>query len=229
MLLVFQVFYSSPGLACELLEPDSNEYSLQEDNSCEGIRKRISVSGSLDLVSITNTLGGELGRNLQIRVPRRYNNPPYFKLQELSSRYLLDNINFSTRGNFYIHERSTRRMNRNGVERIDDLRAIAVNGTQRTYLPTFLGRPANNYRFVFYSNDIVRFVEAGIRSSDKSYAAWGSQGAQEGQKAFEWSGIRNVPAGLYEFYYVAEIEQGNRAPERISRSIAFWHDPIWLR
>lgn len=219
-----------PGVACEpASEPDSLEYSLREDNSCEGVRHRINVSGSLDLVSITSTRGGDIGRNLRIRVPRHGNSQPLFLLRELSTRYVLNDITFTVDGSFYIHERSTRQMIRSGVSSIDDLGAIATIGTQRIYLPTFLGQQADNYRFVFYSVDTVQFLEAGIRSSNDDYYRWARQNATEGRKTFTWNGVSNAPAGLYEFYYEAEIEQGNRAPERISRSIAFRHDPNWLR
>lgn len=220
---------SLPGITCELQDPNSDEYSLREDNSCEGIQKRINVSGSLDLVSITSTTGGDLEQNLQIRVPRKSNSKPYFQLQELSSRYMLRNVSFSEKDDFYTHQRSTRQMLRSGIGNLDDLMAIAVIGMQRTYLPTILGQPANHYRFVFYSVDTVQFVEASIRKGDKTHASWGSQGARKGKKTFTWNNIRNAPAGLYEFHYVAEIEQYRRAPEKITRKVSFWHDPNWVR
>lgn len=219
-----------PSMACEPAdEPGSLEYSLREDNSCEGIRDRVNVSGSLELVSITSTNGGDIGRTLRIRVPRRGSSPPFFVLQKLRNRFMLNAIEFTVDGNFYTHNRSTSRMIESGVRSVDDLVAIAFTGIQRTYLPTFLGQPANNYLFVFYSVDSVQFLDAGIRKGNSNYASWGEQSAREGRKEFEWNNVKNAPAGLYEFYYIAEIEQGNRAPERISRRIAFWHDPNWLR
>lgn len=218
-----------PSRGCDLAEPDSLTYSLQPNNSCEGIQDRIDVSGSLDLISLTSTTGGSLGNSLQIRVPRRDPNRPAFSMQELDSRYLLNNVPFSNQRDFYSYSLSTQRLRRSGIDSVNDLRAIAVTGSQRVYLPTLLNTPASGYRFVFYSVDNVRFVSAGIRSSGQGYATWGSQGTRRGEKAFEWGNANNAPAGRYEFYYVAEIEQRNRPPERISRSIAFWHDPSWLR
>lgn len=218
-----------PSHGCELAESDSLTYSLQPDGSCEGIRIRIDVSGSLDLISLTSTTGGRLGNSLRIRVPRRGSNRPVFSMQELNSRYLLDSISFSIQSDFYSHSLSTQRLKRSGIDSVNDLRAIAAIGSQRVYLPTLLNTPADGYRFVFYSVDNVRFVNAGIRSAGQQYVTWGSQGTRRGEKAFEWGNANNAPAGRYEFYYVAEIEQRNRPPERISRSIAFWHDPSWLR
>jgi len=218
-----------PGQACEPAEPTSLEYALQDDNRCEGIQERIDISGSLDLISLTSTQGGNFGNSLRIRVPRRDSNQPFFYMQELDSRYRLNNIRFTAQGNFYTYNLSTRILQGSGINSVSDLRAIAVTGTQRVYLPTLLENPADRYRFVFYSVDTVRFVEAKIRSAGKDYASWGSQGARTGEKAFEWSNADDALAGRYEFYYVAEIEQGNRPPDRISRSITFWHDPTWLR
>jgi flagellar basal-body rod modification protein FlgD len=227
--LAFWGLLGLPGLTCDLAEPGSLEYALQEDNRCEGIQERIDVSGSLDLISLTSTRGGSLGSSLRIRVPKQDSSQPFFYMQELDSRYRLDNILFTAQGDFYLYNLSTRILRDSGIDSVSDLRAIANIGTQRIYLPTLLGDAVDRYRFVFYSVDTVRFVEAKIRSSSKDYASWGSQGARSGEKAFEWSDADNAPAGRYEFYYVAEIEQGNRSPERISRTIAFWHDPAWLR
>lgn len=221
---------SLPARACELAEPTSLEYALQDDNRCEGIQERIDVSGSLDLISLTSTQGGSFGNNLRIRVPRRNSTPPFFYMQNLDSRYRLDNIRFTAQGNFYTYSLSTRILQGSGIDSMSDLRAIAVTGTQRVYLPTILENPTDRYRFVFYSVDTVRFVEAKIRRAGKNYVSWVSQSARTGEeKPFEWSNADDAPAGRYEFYYIAEIEQGNRPPDRISRSIAFWHDPTWLR
>lgn len=220
---------SLPSLGCDLAEPGSLEYSSQDDNRCEGIQDKINVSGSLDLISLTSTTGGSLGNSLQIRVPRRGQNLPDFKMQELDSRYLLNSIPFSRQSNFYVYSLSTQRLQRSGIDSVNVLRAIAFTGNQRVYLPTLLNTPANGYRFVFYSDRNVRFVRAGIRSSGQEPVTWGSQGTRRGQKAFEWGDARNAPAGHYEFYYVAEIEQRNRPPESIDRRIVFWHDPSWLR
>ena len=227
--LTLWVLVALPSRGCELAEPNSLTYSLQPDNRCEGVQDRINVSGSLDLISLTSTTGGSLGNSLQIRVPRRDPNIPAFSMQELDSRYLLNNVPFSNQNNFYFYSLPTQRLKRSGIDSVNDLRAIAVTGSQRVYLPTLLNTPASGYRFVFYSVDTVRFVNAGIRSPNRDYVTWGAQGSRSGEKAFEWGDANNAPAGRYEFYYVAEIEQRNRPPERISRSIALWHDPSWLR
>ncbi|MEM9484294.1 MAG: hypothetical protein AAGA83_11445 [Cyanobacteria bacterium P01_F01_bin.116] len=218
-----------PGQACELAEADSNEYALQSDNRCEGIRTNIEVSGSLDLVSLINTSGGALGNNLQIRVPRLDTTPPFFLMRTPQSRYQLDTIPFSARGDFYTYSLRTRILKQSNVDEVDDLRAYAVTGSQRVHLPTILGRAGNNYRFVFYSVDNVRFLEAGIRQGSSTKVNWGRQPTRRGEKSFEWQSVRNIPAGRYTFYYTAEIEQRNRPPERITRSIVFEHDPAWLR
>mgnify|MGYP001793736429 CR=1 FL=1 len=214
------------GLACELAESGSLDYALQEDNRCEGIQDRIQVSGSLDLISFTSTNGGSLGTTVRIRVPRRDRNQPFFRMQEPESRWLLERVPFTSQGDFYLYNLSTRILNGSDVDDLDDLRAIAVTGTQRVYLPTLLGSPARGYEFVFYSVDRVKFLKAEVRGTD---IAWGPQGARTGEKSFGWSNANQTPAGRYEFYYEAEIEQGNRAPELIRRSIAFWHNPDWLR
>lgn len=218
----------TPTQACELADdPNSLEYSLREDNRCEGIQERFQVSGSLDLISLTSTRGGApRGTSIQVRVPRRDSSQPFFLMQEPESNYRLDNISFIDRGIFYLYNLSTRYLGQIGVDDLDDLRAIAATGTQRVYLPTLLGPPASSYQFVFYSVDRVQFLEAGIRDTT---ASWGRQEPRRGEKSFTWEEAQNAPAGRYEFYYVAEIEQRNRPPERISRSIAFWHDPSWLR
>lgn len=218
-----------PSRGCELAEPNSMTYSLQSDNRCEGIQERIDVSGSLDLISLTSTVGGILDNNLQIRVPRRDSSRPSFSMQELESRYQLNSVPFSNQDNFYSYNLSTQRLQRSGIDSVNDLRAIAFTGSQRVYLPTLLNTPASGYRFVFYSVDNVRFISAGIRRSGQDYASWGTQGTRRGEKAFEWKSATNAPSGRYEFYYVAEIEQRNSPPERITRSISFWHDPSWLR
>lgn len=220
----------SPAVACDLVEPGSTDYGLQDDNRCEGVRDRVSVSGSLDLISLTSTQGGSLRGDLNIRVPYVADTgTPYFLMQEINSRYALDNLPFRVQGSFHTYRLATRILTRIGIDTIDDLRAIAVNGSQRVYLPTLLGPDDNQYRFVFYSVDTVRFLEAGIRRGDSVSVSWGSQGARRGEKDFEWTTAADAPAGRYEFYYEAEIEQGNRPAERISRRLPFEHDPRWLR
>lgn len=218
-----------PSQACELAEPSSNEYALQSDNRCEGIRTNIEVSGSLDLVSLTNSSGGTLGDNLQIRVPRLDPSRPYFVMRAPQSRYQLDAVPFAIQGDFYTYSLRTRILKQSNVDDVDDLRAYAVTGSQRVHLPTILGRASNNYRFVFYSVDNVRFIKAEIRQGNSTKKSWGRQTTRRGEKSFEWQGVQSVPAGRYTFYYTAEIEQRNRPPERITRSIVFEHDPAWLR
>ncbi|MEM9808007.1 MAG: hypothetical protein AAF959_22295 [Cyanobacteria bacterium P01_D01_bin.56] len=218
-----------PGQACELADPSSNEYALQSDNRCEGIRTNIEVSGSLDLASLTNSSSGALGNTLQIRVPRIDTTPPYFVMRTPQSRYQLDTVPFSTQGDFYTYSLPSRILKQSNVDNVDDLRAYAVTGSQRVHLPTILGRAGNKYRFVFYSVDNVRFLEAGIRQGNNTQVSWGRQTTRRGEKSFEWQGVRNVSAGRYTFYYTAEIEQRNRPPETISRRIIFEHDPTWLR
>jgi hypothetical protein len=220
----------SPAVACDLVEPGSTDYGLQDDNRCEGVRDRVSVSGSLDLISLTSTQGGSLGRSLNIRVPYIANTGvPYFLMQEIEFRYALDNLPFRVQGRFHRYSLASSILTRIGVDSIDDLRAIAVSGSQRVYLPTILGQDDNSYRFVFYSVDSVRFLEAGIRRGNSVSVSWGPQGARRGEKAFEWTTAADAPAGRYEFYYEAEIQQGNRPAERISRRLPFEHDPRWLR
>lgn len=219
-----------PSQGCEPAEPpDTLVYSRREDGRCEGVQGRTNITGSLDLISLTSTTGGNLGRNLHIRVPRRDANQPLFNLEETTSGYRLNNLRFSSQGNFYTYTLPTQPLSRIGIRSVDDLRAIAIIGQQRVFLPTLLNTPASGYRFVFYSVDRVRFLEAGIRRADRTYANWGTQSPGVGQKRFEWRQAQQVPSGRYEFYYTAEIEQFNRPPERISRTIAFWHDPNWLR
>lgn len=218
-----------PSLACELAAPGSIEYSLQSDNRCEGVRSEINVSGSLDLISLTSSRGGELSSSLQIRIPSQDRNPPYFLLQELDSRYVVDRLPFTAQENFYAYNLSTQGLRRRQIESIDELRAISRTGAQRVYLPTILDQASDSYRFVFYSDNTVQFVEAGIKKGDTVHMEWGSQGARYGEKEFEWRGVRNMPKGRYVFYYVAEIDQGQRAPERITKSIFFDHDPALLR
>lgn len=228
-LLILWCSTTTLGRTCELSEADSIEYSLQEDNRCEGVQSQIEVSGSLDLVSFTSSTGGSLNGTLLIRIPRFYRRKPFFQMMENSSRYVLNNVPFLPQNTFYSYKLPTNRLKQNGIKRIEALHAIAVSGTQRVYLPTLLGNPTNSYRFVFYSVDHVRFVKAQILRGEDVYASWGAQGSRRGPKAFEWEGAKNAPAGRYEFFYIAEIEQGKHPPERIVRRISFEHNPKLLK
>lgn len=215
---------------CSSGSQSSSEYIRRDDNRCEGIqRSRSNISRSIDLISLTSSSEGALGSTLEIKIPRVSSNQPNVEITEPNANYRLNNMSLVSSGQFYRFNLPATQLNRHGIS-LNSLRALArpQGGNQIVYLPVILNNPAPKYRFVFYSSRAVSFQRAGILKDGRPLVSWGTQGRRQGEKNFEWSPGASS-AGRYTFYYEANIHQSRGTPETVRRSIAFEHDPAWLR
>ncbi|MEM8805139.1 MAG: hypothetical protein AAGF01_03725 [Cyanobacteria bacterium P01_G01_bin.38] len=225
---------SAPSLpaqaTCSSGNQSSSEYIRRDDNRCEGIQQsRNNISRSIDLISLTSSREGALGSTLEIKIPRVAGNQPNVEIIEPNANYQLNNMSLFSSGQFYRFDLSTTELNRHGIS-LNSLRALArpQGGNQIVYLPVILNNPAPKYRFVFYSSRAASFQRAEIRKDGRPLVSWGAQGRRQGEKNFEWT-PGTSSAGRYTFYYEANIHQSRGTPETVRRSIAFEHDPAWLR
>ncbi|MEM6255376.1 MAG: hypothetical protein AAF821_20875 [Cyanobacteria bacterium P01_D01_bin.156] len=214
--------------------PSQNTQSFGDDNSFPNeSRAPNPISGGFSLVALTNSTGGNLDENLQIRIPRHDDSSPLFLMRELSARYQLDEVPFTIQDNFHTYSLPTRSLVQLGVNNINQLRPLAfTNSPQRIAVPTILGQASDSYRFIFHSSAPSRFLEVSIRSNDdgRIYVTERSQTLQTGEYIFVWPGVRSFPAGRYTFSYKVEVEmERNSSPIRIARSFIFEHDPSLLR
>lgn len=226
-LLLWGLFMAPAG-ACPTRSSNPNDYIRRDNNRCEGILSRSVVSGSIELISLTSSRGSMPRDALTITIPASTNRSPVVLIRALEERYQLDQMDLSRSQNSYTFSLPTRVLSAVGVQ-LDELRATATSGSQVVYIPVILNQSTNQYRFVFASSNSVRFTRAEIRQGNRVFASWGRQLPRRGEKAFDWNNPTDAPAGRYRFSYTAEIEQRNRPPETISRTITFEHDPAWLR
>ena len=218
--------------SCSPGSSSSNEYIQRDNNRCEGIARRDRpITGDISLSSLTISNGETLDSTLVIQIPNMSSRQPNVAITEPSINYLLDSLLLESLGSFYRFELPTNFLYERGVHSLNPLRGLAkTGGGQGVYLPIIFGAPASEYRFVFSNTRPTIFKKAEIRRSNReTLTGWGVQRRiPQGEKEFRWAPGSTV-AGLYIFYFEAEIEQSTGQVESIARSYTFEHDPNWLR
>lgn len=229
-LLIFDLTGISAHASCPTGSLTSNNYIRRDNNRCEGLqRSRSNISGAVTLRSLTSSNSGSAGSTLVIKIPKTSNNQPKIRLMASNvNRYRLDNIALQSSGRFYRFKLPTKVINSLGIS-LDNLRGQAKKrGNQSVYLPVIFNTPASKYRIVLYSSRAASFQKSEIRKDGRALISWGAQKPKQGEKRFEWA-PGSAPAGQYTFYFEANIYQRTGSPELIRKSIAFEHNPAWLR
>lgn len=229
-LLIFGLVILPAQASCPVGSQNSNDYIRRDNNRCEGRqRSRSNISGAITLRSLTSSNGGNLGSTLVMKIPKVAGNQPNIRVTASNvNGYRLDNLSLQNSGQFYRFNLPTAVINSLGIS-LDNLRGWAEKGgNQRVYLPVIFNTPASKYRFIFYSSRAASFQKAEIRKDSRALVSWGVQDRKQGEKSFEWT-PGSAPAGRYTFYFEANIYQRSGTPELIKRSIAFEHNPAWLR
>ena len=229
-MLIFGLIGLPAEASCRTGRQNSTDYIRRDNNRCEGRqRSRANISGAIKLRSLTSSNGGSLGSTLVMKIPKVSNNQPNIEVMASNvNGYRLDNLSLQSLGQFYRFDLPTTVINSLGIS-LDNLRGLAKKGgNQSVYLPVIFNTPAPKYRFVFYSSRQSSFQKAEIRKDGRALISWGSQSSRQGEKSFEWT-PGSAPAGQYTFYFEANIYQHSGSPEPIRRSIAFEHNPAWLR
>ncbi|MBP0021975.1 MAG: hypothetical protein J7647_31010 [Cyanobacteria bacterium SBLK] len=227
-LLIWGLTAVGAQAACPNGNPQYLDYIRRENNRCEGIVERSSISGALSLISFASKGVNSFGNTLTIRIPRLANiSRPNVTLRAVEDDYQLNELRLVPRSRTYNFNWSTYVLKRAGIAP-DALRAVATAGTQIVYIPTIVGSPADRYEIVFYSSRPVRFKTFQIKQNGSIVYNTSTSTFKEGEINFDWDGS-NANAGRYQLYYEAEIEQIGRAPRLVRRTINFAHDPDWLR
>lgn len=219
--------------ACSPGNSNSLDYIRRDGNRCEGIIKRHEMTGSLELVSLASRGVNTLSNTLTIKIPKTNNSSvPSVIIQTIKTPiYKLDKLNLIPTQESYNFSLPTQVI-KNQKDPIDfnKLRAIARTppNSPVVYTPVIIGQPTDAYEIVFYTSGRVRFRTVKIVGNGKTFPLKLRDTFQKGEILFTWDG-RSASAGRYRLDYEADIEQGNIRPERIKRSIAFEHNPKWLR
>ncbi|MEA5469754.1 hypothetical protein [Spirulina sp. 06S082] len=214
--------------ACPNGNPQELNYIRRENNRCEGIVERSSISGSLRLISLTTRGVNSFGNNLTIRIPRLANTSrPNVTLRAIEQDYQLNELRLVPRSQTYNFHWSTYVLKKAGILPTN-LRAIANTGSQIVYIPVIIGSPADRYEFVFHSSSPVRFKTLQIKHNGTIVHTDSTPIFEKGEISFPWDG-RNQNTGRYQLYYEAEIERIGRAPRLVRRTLTFAHNPNWLR
>lgn len=217
-----------PAQACSPGDPKSTAYIRRDGNRCEGIKKR-NVNRGLRLISFATIGIKSYPKTLSLKIPSIAKVTPNVMVQSLGKNYILDKL--SLRRNKFLFTFSWKPFILNQAQILPtSLRALAnVNlSSQVVYVPVILGRPLGQYQFVFYTSNRAKFPTVQIRRNGKVVHTQSRNNFQRGEVVFNWN-ARNIPAGRYELYVIAEQEQIGRPPEKITRRIAFEHNPSWLR
>lgn len=217
-----------PAQACFPGDPKSTVYIRRDDNRCEGIKSR-NVDRGLRLISFATIGIKSYPSTVSLKIPRIANATPNIMVQSLGANYILDNVSLTLNKSLFTFSWSSFVLNSAQIIPTS-LRALAdVNlGSQLVYVPVILEQSSGQYQFVFYSSNRAKFSTVQIRRNGKEIYSSPRNNFQRGEVVFNWD-ARKVPAGRYELYVVAEQEQIGRQPERITRQIAFEHNPNWLR
>lgn len=229
-IFIFNLASLPAQASCTVGSENSNDYIRRANNRCEGRqRSRSNISGAITLRSLTSSTGGSLGSTLAMKIPKIASNQPNITVTAFNvNGYRLDNLSLHSSGKFYRFNLPTKIINNLGIT-LDNLRGRAEKGgNQRVYLPLIFNTASSKYRFVFYSSRQASFQKAEIRKDGRALTSWGTQARKQGEKQFEWT-PGSAPAGQYTFYFEANIYQRSGSPEHIRKSIAFEHNPTWLR
>ena len=215
--------------ACPDGNPQDLDYIRRDNNRCEGIVERSSISGSLSLISFASKGVNSFGDKLAIRIPRLANTlRPNVTLRAIREDYQLNELRLVSRlQSDYNFEWSTYVL-KNANIAPSALRAVASAGTQIVYVPVIVGSRSDRYEIVFYSSRPVRFKTLQIEYNGSIVYNTSTSTFKEGEINFDWDGS-NSTAGRYQLHYEAEVEQIGRAPRLVRRTITFAHDPNWLR
>lgn len=234
LILSFSCFKAQAS--CPQGNPKSTDYIRRQTPSrCEGIKPEPISGNSLKFISIATRNITSFGNNLTLQVPQlKGGNKPVVTIKSLGNNYLyqLDDLSFSQNRERFIFSWSTDVLKKLNIP-ASSLRAAAFYNLddQPVYIPVILGQTSGQYEFVFYSENRVRFTTFQIISKGKNkssvYRA-SSPNPRDGEPIFTWDG-RKSPAGRYEIYYIAKIDQRNGPSERIERRITFEHNPNWLK
>ncbi len=219
---------SIPAQACPSGDPKSTVYIRRDDNRCEGIKQRNSDRG-LRLISFATIGIKSYPNTLTLKIPSIANAKPDVRVQSLGKNYILDDVSLTSNNSLFIFSWNPFVLNQAQILPTS-LRALAdVNlDSQVVYVPVILERTSGQYQFVFYTPSRAKFTTVQIRRNGKVIHTSPRNNFQGGEVVFNWDG-RNIPAGRYELYVIAEQEQIGRPPEKITRQIAFEHNPNWLR
>ncbi|MGJ5634449.1 hypothetical protein [Nostoc sp. CALU 1950] len=217
-----------PAQACPSGDPKSTVYMRRDDNRCEGIKQRNSDRG-LRLISFATIGIKNYSNTLSLKIPSIANATPNVLVQSLGKNYILDNVSLTSNKSLFTFSWNTFILNQAQILPTS-LRALAnVNFDSKVvYVPVILERSSGKYQFVFYTPSRAKFPTLQIRRNGKVIHSSPRNNFQRGEVVFNWNG-RNLPAGRYELYIIAEQEQIGRPPEKITRQIAFEHNPNWLK
>lgn len=217
-----------PSQACSPGDPKSTVYIRRDDNRCEGIKPR-NVDRGLRLISFATIGIKSYPNTLSLKIPSIANATPNVIVQSLGKNYILDNLSLTSNKSLFIFSWNPFILNQAQIIP-SSLRALADIdfGSQVVYVPVILERPSGQYQFVFYTSNRAKFPTVQIRRNGKVVHTQTRNNFQRGEVVFNWD-ARNIPAGRYELYVIAEQEQIGRPPEKITKQIAFEHNPSWLR
>lgn len=231
------LIFATTGLsanACPSEEAFPGAYSRREGGYCEGFLESVPVtSDRFRLVSLTSSVRSPLRGNLRIKIPNPLNEELSIVLGSAGDNYRIDGITMLSAENSYmLFNLPTRELRRNQIS-IDKLQAVAKSGPQTIYFPIILQEPVDKYSFVFYSLDKAKFTDAEIRLDGQPIYRWEQMpSAGRGEIVFEWIGPSvDSPEGLheYEFHYTVNLEPTRGGSSSHNRSIAFMHNPAWLK
>ncbi|MBW4582822.1 MAG: hypothetical protein KME42_24915 [Tildeniella nuda ZEHNDER 1965/U140] len=213
----------------------STAYGLREqDRRCEGIRAE-DISGDFSLISLT--LGKiQPSSILKLQVPDRANGQePKVLVTSKKKNYQLDPLEFRYSGGVFQVQWSDGVIRAAGIS-LDSLRAIASvrSGVQKVYLPVILSPGAGQYQIVLSNERPAKIpIFQILRNGTVVYSDARNTFQPKGQIKFTWQGRDRagnpLPAGRYELRVKADLEQDNAPPQPASVSVAFEHDPKWLK
>jgi hypothetical protein len=206
---------------------NGREYSDRGDR-WEGIAQTlVSNNRRLNLVSFASRRISDPGNTATIRVPIVEGNPiPRVRLQGLEERYRLDRFEMSIENSsYYSYSWSTNILRLTGTS-FKNLCAIATAGS--VHLPVLFESSTNEYEIVFSTPIPTQVTNLEIRRGNQTYYQTSHNAFERNKITFFWDGS-DTPAGEYEIYYSALVEEQRGTPPReISGAIPFQHDPQWF-
>lgn len=239
--LTLLIFWPLSALAADCPESDPNNplaYIQRDNDRCEGLANFITILsvGQISLASLSThaLLTLDTQPDLTLQIPNVGTTEPFTIFTAKDSSYRMDPFQLNSDDpNAYTFTWSTQVLNQIGILDPNQLRALALTGNPRIYIPVILQQPGSSYTIVLQSPTPVSFDSIQIQTeSGEILYTTDRPIPKKGETVISWNGLRSdgtpAPAGRYRLSYQGTEEPTSGPPKAISNSFTFEHNPDWL-
>jgi len=224
---------SAQAQTCDVGNTKDTAYILREgDKRCEGMNAQ-PLNSSFSIKSFSIGRIATLSNFLKLQIP--VNQPPQTPPKVIvlaPQNYQLDPLQLTSKKTGYEFQWSKYVIENAKIDPQKLLATAFLNLGTRVYLPVILGQ-SNKYDIVLFSGRPATITEFKITQKNQEIYKTSLNSKFKDQIPLTWNGLsskgKTAPAGTYELSITAQQEQINAPPRSINMSIAFQHNPEWLK